>query len=233
MPARDGAHSRKREEAEPGDSISERGCEGLPPLQRRASAVRAFGSTSGDPPRTRRSAPPLSRAPAVGCIAAERTDRYAAPSGTITAGGGRPARGKRRERLAAAHRARSRKGGDRKPARIPKKNGTKSEADGNDAEIEPEASQSRGSVPMPRAGERAFLGPGHSALHQRILHPNVGRTAGEPQRLHALEKSTPGRAPRTHPVPAPRVTPRPRRQTPEPPRIGRTSGRPQRSTSRR
>ncbi len=65
--------------------------------------MRAFGSTSGAPPRTRRSAPPPSRAPAVERIAAERMDRYAAPSGTTIAGGGNPARGERRERLAAAH----------------------------------------------------------------------------------------------------------------------------------
>jgi hypothetical protein len=88
--------------------------------------VRVFGSTSGAPPRTRRSAPPASRAPAVACIAAERTDRYAAPSGTTTTGGGSPARGKRRERLAAAHCVRevvkeaaaSRLGSRRKTARI-------------------------------------------------------------------------------------------------------------------
>ncbi len=94
--------------------------------QRRASAVRAFGSTSGAPPRTRRSAPPPSRAPAVACIAAERTDRYAAPSSTTTPGGGSPARGKSRERLAAARCVRevvketaaSRLGARRKTARI-------------------------------------------------------------------------------------------------------------------
>lgn len=88
--------------------------------------MRVFGSTSGAPPRTRRSAPPPSRAPAVACIAAERTDRYAAPSGTTTTGGGSPARGKRRERLAAAHCVRevvkeaaaSRPGSRRKTARI-------------------------------------------------------------------------------------------------------------------
>jgi len=51
-----------------------------------------------------KSAPP-SRAPAVACIAEEKTDRYAAaaPSGTTTTRGGSPARGKRRERFAAAH----------------------------------------------------------------------------------------------------------------------------------
>jgi hypothetical protein len=72
--------------------------------------VRVFGSTCGAPPRTTcgapprtcRSAPP-SRAPAVACIAEERTDRCAAPSGTTTTGGGSPAWGKRRERFAAAH----------------------------------------------------------------------------------------------------------------------------------
>ena len=72
--------------------------------------MRVFGFTCGAPPRTTcgatprtcRSAPP-SRAPAVACIAEERTDRYAAPSGTTTTGGGSPARGKRRERLAPAH----------------------------------------------------------------------------------------------------------------------------------
>ncbi len=94
--------------------------------RRRASAVRVFGSTSGAPPRTRRSAPPPSRAPAVACIAAEGTDRYAAPSGTTTTGGGSPARGKRRERLAAARCVRevakeaaaSRLGSRRKMARM-------------------------------------------------------------------------------------------------------------------
>ncbi len=88
--------------------------------------MRAFGSTSGAPPRTRRSAPPASRAPAVACISAERTDRYAAPSGTTTTGAGSPARGKRRERLAAARCVRevpkeaaaSRLGSRRKTARI-------------------------------------------------------------------------------------------------------------------
>ena len=65
--------------------------------------MRASGSTNGAPPRTHRSAPPPSRAPAVACITAERTDRYAAPSGTTTTGGGSPARGKRRERLAVVH----------------------------------------------------------------------------------------------------------------------------------
>ena len=87
--------------------------------------MRVFGSTSGAPPRTCRSAPP-SRVPAVACIAEERTDRYAAPSGTTTTGGGSPARGKRRERLAAAHGVRevvkeaaaSRLGSRRKMARI-------------------------------------------------------------------------------------------------------------------
>ncbi len=64
--------------------------------------MRVFGSTSGAPPRTRRAAPLASCAPAVARIAAERKDRYAAPSGTTTTGGGSPARGKRRERLAAA-----------------------------------------------------------------------------------------------------------------------------------
>ncbi len=86
--------------------------------------MRAFCSTSGAPPRTRRSAPPASRAPAVACISAERTDRYAAPSGTTTTGGGSPARGKRRERLArcvrevAKEAAASRLGSRRKTARI-------------------------------------------------------------------------------------------------------------------
>ncbi len=88
--------------------------------------MRAFGSTSGTPPRTRRSAPPPSRAPAVACIAAEGTDPYAAPSGTTTTSGGSPARGKRRERLAAARCVRevvkeasaSRLGSRRKTARI-------------------------------------------------------------------------------------------------------------------
>ncbi len=84
-------------------------------------------TTSGAPPRTCKSAPP-SRAPAVACIAEERTDRYAAaaPSGTTTTGGGRPARGKRRERFAAAHCVRevvteaaaNRSGSRRKTARI-------------------------------------------------------------------------------------------------------------------
>ncbi len=68
--------------------------------------MRVSGSTSGAPPRTRRSALRPSRAPAVACIAAGRTDRYAAPSGTIMTGGGSPARGKRRERLDAADCAR-------------------------------------------------------------------------------------------------------------------------------
>ncbi len=88
--------------------------------------MRVFGSTSGAPPRTRRSAPPPSRAPAVACIAAERTYRYTAPSGTTTAGDRSPARDKRRERLAAAHGVRevvkeaatSRLGSRRKTARI-------------------------------------------------------------------------------------------------------------------
>ena len=71
--------------------------------RRRASAVRVFGSTSGVLPWRRRSTPPPSRVPAVACIAAERTDRYAAPSGTTTTGGGSPARGKRCEGLAAVH----------------------------------------------------------------------------------------------------------------------------------
>jgi hypothetical protein len=95
--------------------------------------VRVFGFTCGAPPRTTcgasprtcRSAP-LSRAPAVAYIAEEKTDRYAAPSGTTTTGGGSPARGKRRERLAAAHgvcevvkeEAASRLGSRRKTARI-------------------------------------------------------------------------------------------------------------------
>ncbi len=95
--------------------------------------MRVFGSTCGAPPRTTcgapprtcRSAPP-SRAPAVACIAEERTDRYTAPSGTTTTGGGSPARGKRRERFAAAHgvcevvkeAAASRSGSRRKTARI-------------------------------------------------------------------------------------------------------------------
>ena len=78
------------------------------------------------PPRTRRSAPPPSRGPAVGRIAAERTSPYAAPSGTTTTGGGSPARGKRRERLPAARCVRevvneaaaSRLGSRRKTARI-------------------------------------------------------------------------------------------------------------------
>ncbi len=72
--------------------------------------MRVFGFTCGAPPRTTCGAPPRifksappSRVPAVACIAEERTDRYAAPSGTTTTGGGSPARGKRRERLAAAH----------------------------------------------------------------------------------------------------------------------------------
>jgi len=61
--------------------------------RRRASAVRVFGSTSGALPWRRRSTPPPSRVPAVACIAAERTDRYAAaPSGTTTTGGGSPNR---------------------------------------------------------------------------------------------------------------------------------------------
>jgi len=88
--------------------------------------VRVFGSTSGAPSRTRRSAPSPSRAPAVVCIAVERTDPYAAPGGMTTTGGGSPARGKRRERLAAAHCVRevvkeaaaSRLGSRRKTARI-------------------------------------------------------------------------------------------------------------------
>jgi hypothetical protein len=133
-------------------------------------------------PRTHRSAPPPSRAPAVACIAAERTDRYAAPSGTTTTGGGSPARGKRRERLATTRCVRE----------VAKEDGTDTDANGDDAESEPGASQSGESVPMPRAGERAFLGPGHSALHQRVLHANVGRTAGEPQRLRVPEKRTLG-----------------------------------------
>ena len=62
------------------------------------------------------------------------------------------------------------------------------EANGDDAESGPGAPQSGESVPMPRAGERAFLGPGHAALHQRVLHANVGRTAGEPHRLRIPEK---------------------------------------------
>ncbi len=66
----------------------------------------ATGTNNWAPPRTHRSAPPPSRAPVVACITAERTDRYAAPSGTTTTGGGSPARGKRRERLAAVHRVR-------------------------------------------------------------------------------------------------------------------------------
>ncbi len=88
--------------------------------------MRVFGSTSGAAPRTRRSAPPPSRAPAVARIAAETTDRYTAPSGTTTTSGGSPARGKRRELLAAAHCVRkvvkkaeaSRLGSRRKTARI-------------------------------------------------------------------------------------------------------------------
>ncbi len=96
--------------------------------------MRVFGSTCGAPlrttcgapPRTCRPAPP-SRAPAVACIAEEKTDRYAAaaPSGTTTTGGGSPAQGKRRERLGAAHGVRevvkeaaaSRLGSRRKTAR--------------------------------------------------------------------------------------------------------------------
>ena len=68
--------------------------------------MHVFGSTSGTPAPRRRSAPPHSRAPAVACIAAERTGRWAGPSGTTTTGVGSPARGKRRERLAAADRVR-------------------------------------------------------------------------------------------------------------------------------
>ena len=95
--------------------------------------MRVFDSTCGAPPRTTCGAPPRtcksappSRAPAVACIAEERTDRYAAPSGTTTTGSGSPARGKRRERLAAAHGVRevvkeaaaSRPGSRRKMVRI-------------------------------------------------------------------------------------------------------------------
>ncbi len=87
--------------------------------------MRVFGSTCGAPPRTCRSAPP-SRALEVACIAEERTDRYAAASGTTATGGRSPARGKRRERLAAARGVRevvkeaaaSRLGSRRKAARI-------------------------------------------------------------------------------------------------------------------
>ena len=88
--------------------------------------MRVFDSTSGAPPRTHRSAPPPSRASAVACIAGERTDRYAAPSGTTTMSGGSPARGERRERFAATHPMRevvkkaagSRRGARRKNVRI-------------------------------------------------------------------------------------------------------------------
>ena len=66
------------------------------------------------------------------------------------------------------------------------------DVNGDDAETEPGALQSGESVPMPRAGEGASLGPGYAALHQRILHANVGWTAGEPHRLRALEKRTLG-----------------------------------------
>jgi hypothetical protein len=175
--------------------------------------VRVFGSTCGAPPRTTcgapprtcRSAPP-SRAPAVARIAEERTDRYAAPSGTTTTAGGSPARGKRRECLArGSWCVRSLEGGGSEPARISKEDGTEPDVNGDDTESEPGASQSGESLPMPRAGERALLGPGHSALHQRVLRANVGWTADEPHRLRAPEKRTLGPH-RTHPRRAPRVT---------------------------
>ena len=63
---------------------------------------------------------------------------------------------------------------------------------GDDAENEPGASQSGEPVSMPRAGERAFLAPGYSALHQRVLYANVERTADSPHRLRAPEKRTLG-----------------------------------------
>ena len=88
--------------------------------------------------------------------------------------------------------ARSREGDGSEPVRISREDGTNSDADGDDAESEREASQSGEAVPMPRAGERAFLGPGYAALHQRVLHAHVGRTAGEPQRLRAPDKRTLG-----------------------------------------
>lgn len=86
----------------------------------------------------------------------------------------------------------SREGGASEPARISKENGTYTDANGDDAESEPGASQSGESVSMPRAGERAFLGPGHAALHQRVLYANVERTADAPHRLRAPEKRTLG-----------------------------------------
>ncbi len=89
-------------------------------------------------------------------------------------------------------RARSRKGGGSEPARSSKEDGTDTDENGDDANSAPGVSKSGESVSMPPAVERPYLGPGHSALHQRVLHANLGRTAGAPQRLRAPEKRTLG-----------------------------------------
>ena len=88
--------------------------------------------------------------------------------------------------------ARGREGGRSGRATIWKEDGTEPAEDGDDAESKPGASPVGESVPMPRVGERACLGPDHAALHTRVLHANVGQTAGEPHRLQVPEKRTLG-----------------------------------------
>ncbi|MDB4433339.1 hypothetical protein N9166_01240, partial [bacterium] len=68
-------------------------------------------------------------------------------------------------------------------------------ANGGKPESRSRASQWGGLVLVPRAGERALLGLAQSALHERLLHENVGGTAGEPDRMRAPEALTLGSRP--------------------------------------